>query len=65
LSKTNIHEPLDPLNTVMKEGEDGFFESRDETGQLAHDELSETAEELVLSMSYGPYAEFCSRFVLP
>jgi hypothetical protein len=54
LSKTNIHEPLDPLNTVMKEGEDGFFESRDET-----------AEELVLSMSYGPYAEFCSRFVLP
>jgi hypothetical protein len=49
----------------MKEGEDGFYDSRDGSLQLAHDELSEVAEEQVLSMSYDFYAKFCSSLVLP
>lgn len=57
MSKPNIYEPLDPLDAAVKEGEDGSFGSRDESVQLAHDERSEVAEELVLSMSYGPYAK--------
>jgi hypothetical protein len=51
LSEIHIHEPLDPLDTAMKEGEDAFFESRNESVRLAHDQRFEVGEEPVLPMS--------------